>query len=176
MRIAPPSAFALWLLTAGTIAVIIKATRALEISFMLLPMPVGGAIPHSLMIVQNAWALALNPRQSPRVAEYRGSTYVRSQRSISASYCTAADMARTWPRCGHCEVTLKREDAATSGKEVDAQALSVGASTDARRVLSRLPCTRMGAAVVFRQRPYVGGTGVRRRSGNQKPKAQCGGG
>jgi hypothetical protein len=127
MRIAPPSAFALCLLTAGTIAVIIKATRAVEISFMLLPMPIGGAIPHSLMIVQNAWALALNPRQSPRVGEYRGSTYVRSQRSISASYCAAADMARTWPRCGHCEVTLKREDAATLGKEVDAQALSVGA-------------------------------------------------
>src|SRR5262245_23814795 len=83
MRIAPPSAFALWLLTVGTVAVITKATRAVEISFMLLPMLVGGAIPHSFMIVQNAWALALNPRQSPRVAEYRGGTYVRSQRSKS---------------------------------------------------------------------------------------------
>jgi hypothetical protein len=36
-----------------------------------------------------------------------------------ASYCTAADMARTWPRCGHSEVVLKREDAATLGKEVE---------------------------------------------------------
>ena len=36
---------------------------------------------------------------------------------FSASYCTAADMARTWPWCVHCEVAVKFEDTATLGNE-----------------------------------------------------------
>src|SRR5262245_4666275 len=39
MRIAPPSALAVWLVTAGSTAVSVKAKRAVEMSFMVFPMP-----------------------------------------------------------------------------------------------------------------------------------------
>jgi hypothetical protein len=52
-------------------------------------------------------------------------------------YCTVADMARTWPRCGHSEVVLKREDAATLGKEVELAGSICWRSTDVRNQLLR---------------------------------------
>jgi hypothetical protein len=90
------------------------------------PHGVDGAIPHSLKIVSEYIGSGVAPSTEP-------------MRRISAlypgTYCTVADMARTWPRCGHSEVVLKREDAAILGKEVELAGSICWRSTDVRNQL-----------------------------------------
>lgn len=90
------------------------------------PHGVDGAIPHSLKIVSKYIGSSVDSSTEPMH---------RISAPYPGTYCTVADMARTWPRCGHSEVVLKREDAATMGKEVELAGSICWRSTDVRNQL-----------------------------------------
>src|SRR5262245_54643878 len=102
----------------GKAAVIIKATRAVEISFMVFPMVQTDQ--SRTPVLRNTCGSGAECLSEPVRQRVRRQHLVRAQRSIiHATLAKLAGMARTRLRCGQIEVVPKREDTATLGKKVE---------------------------------------------------------
>jgi len=120
MRIAPPSAFAVWLVTAGTTAVSVTATRAVEINFMEFPSWVQTDQSRTHDCSERMGSGVEIPVRA-RAFKSTGAAHLGAFSALfdPPSYCKARYVARTWLRRGQIGVGAKREHAATLRKEVE---------------------------------------------------------